>query len=202
MASRALPWKRPPRHRPAPPRRRAPRCGGLHQSRPRPSRLSRHDRSLCGGEAPPLRHAAAGRCAGRHQRGRALCGCVPAGRARSRTEASHHRQHGRDLASRRSARGRLFAGADRRSVRDRPICTTLPLLGAFQVENALVAAGLVLAVEGEGRAADVLEGFKIPQGRVGASGAGGRGGWRASASSITPTSPMRSPMCSMPCVPS
>jgi len=38
--------------------------------------------------------------------------------------------------------------------------TTLPLLGAFQVENALVAAGLVLAVEGEERAAEVFEGFK------------------------------------------
>ncbi|WP_230530980.1 UDP-N-acetylmuramoyl-L-alanyl-D-glutamate--2,6-diaminopimelate ligase [Microvirga roseola] len=38
--------------------------------------------------------------------------------------------------------------------------TSLPLLGAFQVENALVAAGLVLAVEGEGRAAEVFEGFK------------------------------------------
>ncbi len=38
--------------------------------------------------------------------------------------------------------------------------TTLPLLGAFQVENALVAAGLVLAVEGEGRAAEVFEGLK------------------------------------------
>jgi UDP-N-acetylmuramoyl-L-alanyl-D-glutamate--2,6-diaminopimelate ligase len=42
--------------------------------------------------------------------------------------------------------------------------TTLPLLGAFQVENALVAAGLVLAVEGEGRAAEVLEGFKTLKG--------------------------------------
>ena len=42
--------------------------------------------------------------------------------------------------------------------------TTLPLLGAFQVENALVAAGLVLAVEGEGRAAEVLEGFKFLKG--------------------------------------
>src|SRR3712207_8773751 len=38
--------------------------------------------------------------------------------------------------------------------------THLPLLGAFQVENALVAEGLVLAVEGEGRAAEVFEGFK------------------------------------------
>ena len=38
--------------------------------------------------------------------------------------------------------------------------TDLPLLGAFQVENALLAAGLVLAVEGEGRAAEVLEGFR------------------------------------------
>jgi UDP-N-acetylmuramoyl-L-alanyl-D-glutamate--2,6-diaminopimelate ligase len=41
----------------------------------------------------------------------------------------------------------------------RTIETTLPLLGAFQVENALLAAGLVLAVEGEERAAEVLEGF-------------------------------------------
>ena len=38
--------------------------------------------------------------------------------------------------------------------------TELPLLGAFQVENALVAAGLVLAVEGEARAAEVLDGFR------------------------------------------
>ena len=40
------------------------------------------------------------------------------------------------------------------------IRTTLPLLGAFQVENALLAAGLVLAVEGEERAAEVLAGFE------------------------------------------
>jgi UDP-N-acetylmuramoyl-L-alanyl-D-glutamate--2,6-diaminopimelate ligase len=39
------------------------------------------------------------------------------------------------------------------------IRTTLPLLGAFQVENALLAAGLVLAVEGEERAEEVLAGF-------------------------------------------
>ena len=44
------------------------------------------------------------------------------------------------------------------------IRTILPLLGAFQVENALVAAGLVLAVEGEDRAEDVLEGFKSLKG--------------------------------------
>ena len=40
------------------------------------------------------------------------------------------------------------------------IRTTLPLLGAFQVENALLAAGLVLAVEGDERAAEVLAGFE------------------------------------------
>jgi UDP-N-acetylmuramoyl-L-alanyl-D-glutamate--2,6-diaminopimelate ligase len=37
--------------------------------------------------------------------------------------------------------------------------TELPLLGAFQVENALLAAGLVLAVEGEGRAAETIAGL-------------------------------------------
>ncbi len=42
--------------------------------------------------------------------------------------------------------------------------TTLPLLGAFQVENALVAAGLVLAVEGDRRAAEVFDGFKTLKG--------------------------------------
>ena len=42
--------------------------------------------------------------------------------------------------------------------------TTLPLLGGFQVENALVAAGLVLSVEGEGRAAEVFEGFRTLKG--------------------------------------
>ncbi|HEV2566674.1 MAG TPA: UDP-N-acetylmuramoyl-L-alanyl-D-glutamate--2,6-diaminopimelate ligase [Microvirga sp.] len=46
----------------------------------------------------------------------------------------------------------------------RTIRTTLPLLGAFQVENALVAAGLVLAVEGEGRVEEVLEGFRFLKG--------------------------------------
>ena len=58
------------------------------------------------------------------------------------------------------ARAEGFAQAlDRRGVRANRSAPTLPLLGAFQVENALVAAGLVLAVEGEGRAAEVLEGF-------------------------------------------
>ncbi|MEZ0170026.1 UDP-N-acetylmuramoyl-L-alanyl-D-glutamate--2,6-diaminopimelate ligase [Microvirga sp. TS319] len=42
--------------------------------------------------------------------------------------------------------------------------TGLPLLGAFQIENALVAAGLVLSVEGEDRAAEVFEGFKTLKG--------------------------------------
>jgi UDP-N-acetylmuramoyl-L-alanyl-D-glutamate--2,6-diaminopimelate ligase len=42
--------------------------------------------------------------------------------------------------------------------------TTLPLLGGFQVENALVAAGLVLSVEGESRAGEVFEGFKVLKG--------------------------------------
>lgn len=46
----------------------------------------------------------------------------------------------------------------------RTIRTTLPLLGAFQVENALVAAALVLAVEGEGRAEEVFEGFRTLRG--------------------------------------
>ncbi|MCG7391707.1 UDP-N-acetylmuramoyl-L-alanyl-D-glutamate--2,6-diaminopimelate ligase [Microvirga sp. ACRRW] len=42
--------------------------------------------------------------------------------------------------------------------------TTLPLLGAFQIENTLVAAGLVLSVEGESRAAEVFEGFRTLKG--------------------------------------
>jgi UDP-N-acetylmuramoyl-L-alanyl-D-glutamate--2,6-diaminopimelate ligase len=41
----------------------------------------------------------------------------------------------------------------------RTVRTALPLLGAFQVENALLAAGLVLAVEGEDRTVEVLEGL-------------------------------------------
>jgi UDP-N-acetylmuramoyl-L-alanyl-D-glutamate--2,6-diaminopimelate ligase len=40
----------------------------------------------------------------------------------------------------------------------------LPLVGAFQVENALVAAGLVLATEGEARAGEVLRGFSTLKG--------------------------------------
>ncbi|MDF2810707.1 MAG: UDP-N-acetylmuramoyl-L-alanyl-D-glutamate--2,6-diaminopimelate ligase, partial [Microvirga sp.] len=45
--------------------------------------------------------------------------------------------------------------------------TTIPLLGAFQVENALLAAGLVLAVEGEGQAQKVLGGLSRLKGVVG-----------------------------------
>jgi UDP-N-acetylmuramoyl-L-alanyl-D-glutamate--2,6-diaminopimelate ligase len=41
----------------------------------------------------------------------------------------------------------------------RGVEVVLPLLGAFQVENALVAAGLVLATEGAAAAEDVLRGF-------------------------------------------
>ena len=42
--------------------------------------------------------------------------------------------------------------------------TTLPLLGGFQVENALLAAGLVLSIEGEDRAAEIFEGFRTLKG--------------------------------------
>ncbi|HEX2136858.1 MAG TPA: UDP-N-acetylmuramoyl-L-alanyl-D-glutamate--2,6-diaminopimelate ligase [Microvirga sp.] len=41
----------------------------------------------------------------------------------------------------------------------RTLAVELPLPGAFQAENALVAAGLVLAVEGEERAEEVLRAF-------------------------------------------
>ncbi len=46
----------------------------------------------------------------------------------------------------------------------RRVAVDLPLLGAFQVENALVAAGLVLAAEGDERAEAVLEGFAALKG--------------------------------------
>ena len=62
------------------------------------------------------------------------------------------------------ARAEGFAQALTVEAYGRTIRTTLPLLGAFQVENALVAAGLVLAVEGEGRAAEVFEGFRTLKG--------------------------------------
>ena len=75
---------------------------------------------------------------------------VPAGRARSRPEAFHHRQHGRDLAP-IEARAEGFSQVLTVEAFGKTIRTTLPLLGAFQVENALLAAGLVLAIEGEGR---------------------------------------------------
>ncbi|HEX2510832.1 MAG TPA: Mur ligase family protein, partial [Microvirga sp.] len=46
----------------------------------------------------------------------------------------------------------------------RRIAADLPLLGAFQVENALLAAGLVVAVEGEARAEEVLSHFTALKG--------------------------------------
>ena len=51
-------------------------AGGVHQSWTRPSRLSRQHRSLCGRKTAPLRHAAAGGCAGYRQCGWPLCGCL------------------------------------------------------------------------------------------------------------------------------
>jgi UDP-N-acetylmuramoyl-L-alanyl-D-glutamate--2,6-diaminopimelate ligase len=46
----------------------------------------------------------------------------------------------------------------------RTLDTELPLPGSFQVENALVAAGLVLAVEGESRVDHILKGFAALKG--------------------------------------
>ena len=85
----------------------------LHQSRPRPPRLSRHDRGLCGGQAAPLRDAAAGRCAGGDQRRRTLTRTSSAQAARRRgLTADRHRARRRDAApcSRRGAR-RVSASA-------------------------------------------------------------------------------------------
>lgn len=46
----------------------------------------------------------------------------------------------------------------------RRIEADLPLLGAFQIENTLLAAGLVLAVEGANRAEEVLDRFAVLKG--------------------------------------
>ena len=46
----------------------------------------------------------------------------------------------------------------------RAVETALPLIGAFQVENALVAAGLVLAMEGPERTAEVFDAFATLRG--------------------------------------
>ena len=46
----------------------------------------------------------------------------------------------------------------------RTFSVDMPLPGAFQVENALLAAGLVVAVEGEERAGDALAGFSRLEG--------------------------------------
>ena len=79
------------RHRAAPARRRAPQGRGLHQSRPRPPRLSRHDRRLPAGEAAPVRGPPpAGHRRGRQRRrrhGRAF----PRSRRRARLARAHHR---------------------------------------------------------------------------------------------------------------
>lgn len=57
------------------------------------------------------------------------------------------------------ARADGFAQALTLEAFGRRIETRLPLLGAFQVENALVAAGLVLAADGEAKAEAVLQAF-------------------------------------------
>ena len=61
------------RPRPAPARRRAAEGGGLHQPRPRSSRLSPDDGGLSRGQAAPVHRAAAGRRHRRRQCRRRAC---------------------------------------------------------------------------------------------------------------------------------
>ena len=137
------------RPRPAPPRRRARRRRRLHQPVARSSRLSPDRRALPGGQAAAVRGAGGRRRrGGDRRRSRARGAVVAAAKARG-LEAHHGRaararasgwSTRRSTASRRSSPSSTPASASR---------LKLPLVGAFQVENALVAAGLAIATGGE-----------------------------------------------------
>ena len=194
------------RPRPAPARRRAARGGGLHQSRPRPPRLSPHDRGLSGRPscACSTTLLPAGRRRGRQCRRRPCrrCSSRPP-RARGLRMLTIGRA-GDTLRLPRGARGGLRA---RRSIveadaAERYRRSTCRWLGDFQVENALVAAGLALAVRGEDAAPTCSAALPASEGRAGPARAGRRGRRRARASSTTPTSPTRWRTCSTRCGPS
>ena len=164
-------------------------AGGLHQSQPRSSRLSSERRGLSRRQAAAVR-GAGGR---RRQRGdrcrsRALRRGGRGGEE-ARAEAHHRRaQRRRHPAGRRRDR-RLRAAPDGRACRQDHSTCSCRWSARFQVENALVAAGLAIATGGEPGA--VFAALAVAQGRQGPARSGRRDATARRSSSTTRTSPTR-----------
>ena len=173
----------------------------LHQSQPRPSRLSPDARGLSRRQAAAVRatcsqpggaavidadheHADAVIGGGQAARG---CGC-----SRSAARGEGIRLHRRDDRRLRADAARSRYGGDDYTVR-------LPLVGAFQVENALVAAGLAIATGSEPRRG--VRRARSARRRQGPARARRRDATARRSSSTMPTSPTRSPRRSMRCGP-
>ena len=140
----------------------------LHQSLARSPRLPPHARRLPEGQAPPVRHAASEGGGGGHR-------CRPAARRKIRAADREGRassnyvsvgRHGETLklvsVTRMHDGARLLVEAfgEKRYV-------ALPLVGEFQISNALVAAGLAIATGVDAlKALDALADLKGASGRL------------------------------------
>ena len=129
-----------PRDRSAPRRRRALRGRGIHEPDPGPSRLPQHARGVLLGQAPAVhRLRCRGACRQHRRPARRGAGC--------RAVRRDHRGMDRCGIRARPQRGAFRA---RRALRaasptDAFVRVALPLAGAYNVSNALVAAGCALA---------------------------------------------------------
>ena len=158
------------------------------------------DRGLSRRQAAPVRaHRRAGRRRGDRGRPRACRHGDRRGARRAACACSRSGARATGIRLIDADDRRLLADAARSSMTGSAYRVRLPLVGAFQVENALVAAGLAIAT-GSDPARGVRR-ARRPRGRQGPARAGRRSATARRSSSTTRTSPMRSPRRSRRCGP-
>ena len=173
------------RARPAPARRRARRGRRLHQSQPRPSRLSSDARRpisppSCGCSRTWSQPRGAAVIDADHEHADAVVAAAKQRRLRLLTVG----RRGEGIRLVDIDDRRLRADAHGSSMRGNDYTVRLPLVGAFQVENALVAAGLAIATGSEPAA--VFAALAQAQGRQGPARAGRREQRRADLRRLCP----------------
>ena len=133
------------RPRPVPARWRPTQGRGLHQSRPRPPRLSPDDGGLPRRQAAPVHRAAAARWRGRASTPMPSMRAMCRGRPRCGPRRRHCRPRRRDAAAGGACCRSLRPAHASFATKAQAIDIRLPLIGDYQAANALIAAGLAIA---------------------------------------------------------
>ena len=181
------------RARPVSARRRAHRRRRLYQSLPRPHGLPSRRRALSRRQAAAVPRSGdadgAAVISADHDCSQAVIDAARAARTADRHRRPQRRRRGRGHSPGRGRHRRLCADTHLEH-RGRRHAVRLPLVGEFQIENALVAAGLAIGTGSEPQASSRHSNMSRAP----------RAGWNGSAnatarrsSSITPTSRMRWP---------